>query len=96
MLVSVGRLVEKKGYDLLLDALARLPEDLNWRFVHIGGGELSEQLQARRSSSGLPTALNGVAPATRRKSSRRCAAPMFSCCQAASPAMATATACPMC
>lgn len=49
-LVSVGRLVEKKGYDTLLDALADLPPSLNWRFTHIGGGELSRRLseQANR------------------------------------------------
>jgi glycosyltransferase involved in cell wall biosynthesis len=46
-LVSVGRLVEKKGYDLLLAALAALPSSLNWRFTHIGGGELSSPLSAQ-------------------------------------------------
>ena len=45
--------MEKKGYDLLLDALARLPGDLKWRFVHIGGGELSERLRAKAASLGL-------------------------------------------
>jgi glycosyltransferase involved in cell wall biosynthesis len=34
--LSVGRVVPKKGYDTLLRALARVPGD--WRFVHIGGG----------------------------------------------------------
>ncbi len=52
-IVSVGRLVEKKGYDLLLDALARLPATLNWRFVHIGGGDLSQPLKARAQKLGL-------------------------------------------
>ncbi len=37
-LVSVGRAVAKKGYPVLLEALARLPADLAWRFVHVGGG----------------------------------------------------------
>ena len=46
-LVSVGRLVEKKGYDLLLAALAALPSSLNWRLTHIGGGELSSPLSAQ-------------------------------------------------
>ena len=46
-LVSVGRLVEKKGYDLLLAALAVLPSSLNWRFTHIGGGELLAPLSAQ-------------------------------------------------
>ena len=39
-IVSVGRAVEKKGFDILLRALSLLPADLNWRFVHIGGGDL--------------------------------------------------------
>src|SRR5690606_27733360 len=37
-ILSVGRLVGKKGYDDLLRAIADLPKDLHWRFVHIGGG----------------------------------------------------------
>ena len=37
-ILSVGRAVEKKGYDDLLAALALLPGNLAWRFVHIGGG----------------------------------------------------------
>lgn len=52
-IISVGRLVEKKGYNLLLDALASLPAPLKWRFVHIGGGDLSQQLKARAQKLGL-------------------------------------------
>ena len=52
-IISVGRLVEKKGYNLLLDALAGLPAPLKWRFVHIGGGDLSQQLKARAQKLGL-------------------------------------------
>jgi glycosyltransferase involved in cell wall biosynthesis len=48
-IVSVGRAVEKKGFDLLLEALSLLPGDLHWRFVHIGGGELLKKLQALAS-----------------------------------------------
>jgi glycosyltransferase involved in cell wall biosynthesis len=50
IILSVGRLVPKKGYDDLLQALALLPRRLEWRFVHIGGGALSTALkdQARR------------------------------------------------
>ena len=44
LILSVGRLVEKKGYADLLHALSRLPDTLNWRFVHIGGGELRDRL----------------------------------------------------
>ncbi|WP_150525029.1 glycosyltransferase family 4 protein [Roseibium sediminis] len=52
-LVSVGRAVEKKGYDDLLAALASLPETLNWHFTHIGGGELSDALKAQAATLGL-------------------------------------------
>ena len=45
-IVSVGRAVEKKGYDDLLTALAKLPTDLKWHFTHIGGGELADDLKA--------------------------------------------------
>jgi glycosyltransferase involved in cell wall biosynthesis len=37
-ILSVGRIVPKKGYDVLLRALAGLDPDLRWRFVHVGGG----------------------------------------------------------
>ena len=39
LILSVGRAVEKKGYGDLLRALANLKHHLDWRFVHIGGGE---------------------------------------------------------
>lgn len=52
-IVSVGRLVEKKGYDLLLEAFAALPPQLRWRFVHIGGGDLSVKLKAQAEKLGL-------------------------------------------
>ncbi len=39
-LLSVGRAVGKKGFDLVIEALARLPDDLHWRWRHIGGGDL--------------------------------------------------------
>lgn len=50
-LLSVGRAVEKKGYDDLLAALAQLPPALHWRLDHIGGGVLAAELarQARRA-----------------------------------------------
>jgi len=52
-LVSVGRLVEKKGYQYLLQALASLPESLQWHFTHIGGGELRERLQQQATELGI-------------------------------------------
>lgn len=52
-IVSVGRLVEKKGYDLLLEALSRLPLELHWHLTHIGGGTLSKDLKAQAEALGL-------------------------------------------
>jgi glycosyltransferase involved in cell wall biosynthesis len=46
-IVSVGRAVNKKGYDYLLEALADLPGKLYWHFTHIGGGELLDELQGK-------------------------------------------------
>ncbi len=51
--LSVGRAVEKKGYDDLLAALALLPADLAWRFVHIGGGALAKRLRRQAGRLGL-------------------------------------------
>ncbi len=53
VILSVGRAVEKKGYDDLLDALSLLPKDLAWRFVHIGGGALAKDLRRRADALGL-------------------------------------------
>jgi glycosyltransferase involved in cell wall biosynthesis len=44
ILLSVGRLVAKKGYEDLLAALALLPPELEWRFIHVGGGTLRDAL----------------------------------------------------
>ncbi len=46
VIVSVGRAVDKKGFDILLNALASLPATLHWRFVHIGGGPQLPELKA--------------------------------------------------
>lgn len=53
VLLSVGRLVEKKGTDVLLEALARLPPTLHWRLVHVGGGPLRKSLQRRARRLGI-------------------------------------------
>ena len=45
--LSVGRLVEKKGFDNLIEALALLPDTLDWHWDHIGGGGLGDVFQAR-------------------------------------------------
>lgn len=53
VLLSVGRAVEKKGYDDLLAALALLPHGLAWRLVHIGGGALAKRLRQQAAQVGL-------------------------------------------
>jgi len=53
VILSVGRLVEKKGTDVLLEALARLPRELNWRLVHVGGGPLKEKLERLSLALGI-------------------------------------------
>jgi glycosyltransferase involved in cell wall biosynthesis len=52
-ILSVCRLVEKKGVDVLLEALARLPASLDWRFVHVGGGPLAEWMRRRTQALGI-------------------------------------------
>ncbi len=52
-IVSVGRAVEKKGYDDLMSAFALLPKTLNWHFTHIGGGELADALKEVAETFGV-------------------------------------------
>ena len=53
VVLSVGRAVEKKGYDDLLEALAVLPARLHWRFDHVGAGPALARLKARGDELGL-------------------------------------------
>ena len=51
--LSVGRAVEKKGLDTLLNAFAQLPDDLYWRWTHIAGGPLLSDLKQQAEELGL-------------------------------------------
>jgi glycosyltransferase involved in cell wall biosynthesis len=53
VILSVGRAVEKKGFEDLLQALAKLPTALEWRFVHIGGGALAARLKRQAERLGI-------------------------------------------
>ena len=52
-LLSVGRAVKKKGFDLLLQSLATLPADVHWRYQHIGGGDELARLKVQAEAMGL-------------------------------------------
>jgi glycosyltransferase involved in cell wall biosynthesis len=52
-ILAVGRAVDKKGFDDLLLALARIPPDLQWRFTHIGGGPMLAALKETARRLGL-------------------------------------------
>jgi glycosyltransferase involved in cell wall biosynthesis len=52
-ILSVCRLVEKKGVDTLLAALAHLPAGLHWHLVHVGGGPLKARLARQAESLGI-------------------------------------------
>jgi glycosyltransferase involved in cell wall biosynthesis len=55
-LISVGRLVEKKGFHLLIDALAKLSADgLRPRCLLVGEGEDRARLVARAAERGVTT-----------------------------------------
>jgi len=83
-LLSVGRAVPKKGFPVMLDALALLPESLNWRWEHIGDGD---QIYRTRSIGGAPSPNNTCWKA--------CAKRIFSPCPACPTKMAIKTACRM-
>ena len=58
-ILCVGRAVEKKGHDILLEALARIPIGIHWQLCHVGGGELRDRLR-QKAEQGVPTSLVGL------------------------------------
>ena len=48
-----GRIAYRKGHDLLVDALKRIPSDLSYRCHIVGGGPELERLQERCTKEGL-------------------------------------------
>ena len=52
-LLSVGRAVEKKGFEILLEGFSKLPPDLDWTWTHCGGGAGLQSLMALAERYGL-------------------------------------------
>ena len=52
-ILSVGRLVDKKGFDDLLAALAMLPQGLVWRLDVVGSGALDTKLRGQAEALGI-------------------------------------------
>lgn len=53
VIVSVGRAVKKKGYDILLKALSLLPKTLHWQFVYVGAGTELKSMKALANDLGI-------------------------------------------
>ena len=51
VVVAAGRLVRKKGFEYLIDALAMVPEGLGALAVIAGGGDLEAELRARAQAA---------------------------------------------
>ena len=61
-ILAVGRAVDKKGFDDLLAALARIPPHRHWRLVHIGGGPLLRKLEDTARRLGLADRIHWRGP----------------------------------
>ncbi len=66
-LLSVGRAVIKKGYDVLIAALAALPGDIHWEFAHVGGGPLRKSLAEQARKLGLGARVTWCGPLSQRE-----------------------------
>lgn len=60
VILSVGRAVTKKGYPVLLQALAEI--EAPWRFVHIGGGEQLAELKQQARALGIADRIDWRGP----------------------------------
>ena len=65
-IVSVGRAVPKKGYPVLLEALAQMPPDCPWQLTHIGGGPDLDDLKTQARALGIASRVQwqGALPQT--------------------------------
>jgi glycosyltransferase involved in cell wall biosynthesis len=61
-LLSVGRAVPKKGFDVLLSALAALPAEFHWQWQHVGGGVGLRALKRAASDLGIDKQISWLGP----------------------------------
>jgi len=61
-ILTVGRAVEKKGFDDLLGALALLPPALHWKLTHVGGGPLLRTLKETVRAAGIAERVTWLGP----------------------------------
>ncbi|HXU52765.1 MAG TPA: glycosyltransferase [Casimicrobiaceae bacterium] len=61
-ILAVGRAVDKKGFDDLLEALARLDAGVAWRFTHIGDGPLAPALARLAQRLGIAARIRWLGP----------------------------------
>ena len=59
-ILSVGRLVEQKGYDILLEAFSSLPNRDGYRLVIVGDGPLAKPLFAKAKALGIEESVDFV------------------------------------
>lgn len=62
IILSVGRAVPKKGFDILLTALSRIAGDFSFKLVHVGGGDQLGSLQALARQLGLGSRIEWRGP----------------------------------
>jgi glycosyltransferase involved in cell wall biosynthesis len=61
-LLTVGRAVDKKGFDDLLEALATLPGEQHWQLVHIGDGPRRPMLERMAHDLRLANRIRWLGP----------------------------------
>jgi colanic acid/amylovoran biosynthesis glycosyltransferase len=66
LILSVGRLIHKKGFDILIEACARMRE-LDFRCEIIGEGPLAKELQAQIARAGMNGRISLEGARTRRE-----------------------------
>ena len=59
--------MEKKGTEVLLEALAQIAPKLHWRFVHVGSVPLRQRLERRARSLGIAARVTWKGALTQRE-----------------------------